>query len=85
MTMDATGLAALIGASVAAVSALIGGAASLYRFARAQAKADLLQEQSHATITAKDGEINELKAEVAEVKAENARLWSMLPYPQEKS
>ena len=60
---------------------VIGGPATiaaLYKWARAQGRAEAIQEQSAATILALTGEI-------AELKAENQRLWSLVTPRQEKS
>ena len=59
----------------------IGGPAAvvaLYKWVRAQGRAEAMQEQSAATILALTGEI-------AELKAENQRLWSLVTPRQEKS
>ena len=66
---------------LATVFAVIGGpatVAALYKWARAQGRAEAIQEQSAATILALTGEITELKAE-------NQRLWSLVTSRQEKS
>lgn len=62
--MDATGVAALIVAITGAIGTTGGGIAVAWRWAKAQAKADLLREQSQATIT--------------ELETENTRLWALL-------
>lgn len=47
---------------------------ALYKWAKAQGRAEAVQEQSAATIMAKDKEI-------AELNAENTRLWDLLTKP----
>ena len=59
---------------VALVLTAIGGPTTiiaLYKWAKAQGRAEYLQEQSKATITAKNAEIEELRAE-------NVKLWALL-------
>lgn len=58
---------------IAAIVALggTGTVGALYRWARSQGRADALAEQARKTIEAKD-------AELAELEAENARLWAVL-------
>ena len=54
---------------------------ALYKWAKAQGKAEALAEKMKETLVAKDAEITELKAE-------NASLWSLvngLTVPQERS
>lgn len=53
------------------VPAIIGALTAGYRAAKAAARAEILQEQSKATVEAKN-------AELEEVKAENRRLWALL-------
>ena len=70
--MDANNIAILLTA--------IGGPTtivSLYKWAKAQGRAEAVQEQSAATIIAKDKEI-------AELNAENTRLWDLLTKPEGK-
>jgi len=86
---DIKDFAPLIMAALATTGAIAGALRSAWRFAKAQAVAELLRDQSAATILAKnkeltdlDAENGELKAEKADLKAENGRLWALL---QEKS
>ena len=65
--MDWGAVAAMITAT--AGSATVIGA--LYRWSRAQGRADALADQAKATITAKDVEIHELEDE-------NRKLWGVL-------
>ena len=56
-----------------AILAAVGGPSTvvaLYRWARAQGRADALAEQARETVKAKDEEI-------AELATENTRLWSL--------
>lgn len=77
--MDATALAALIVAVTGAIGTAIGGIMAAWRYAKAQAKAELLREQSAATIDAKNRELADLQTECDELRAENARLWGLVP------
>jgi Tfp pilus assembly protein PilN len=69
--MDATGMAALIVAITGAIGTAIGGLMAAWKWAKAQAKAEFLKEQSASTI-------RELEASNADLEAENKRLWSLL-------
>ena len=71
--MDFTGIAAVI-------VALGGGGtlAALYRWAKAQGRADVLAEQAVETVKAKDAEIASGQASLAECERENKRLWSLI-------
>lgn len=64
---DYDGIAQLITALVALIGLVVQGV----RYIRAHARAELLQEQSVATMEAKDREI-------AELTAENQQLWALL-------
>lgn len=46
-----------------------GGLAALYRWVKAQGKAEAVAEQAARTITAKDAEIRELKTEIAQLES----------------
>ena len=66
--------------NIAILLTAIGGPTtivSLYKWAKAQGRAEAVQEQSAATIMAKDKEI-------AELNAENTRLWDLLTKPEGK-
>ena len=65
---------------VVALISVIGGPTTigiLYKWAKAQGRAEAVQEQSAATIKAKDQEI-------AELNAENTKLWDLLTKPEGK-
>lgn len=66
---------------IAAVIVALGGGGTvtaLYKWAKAQGRADVLAEQAVATIAAKDAEIAELRRRLADCEAETRRLWSLL-------
>lgn len=72
----------LIMALLAVIGAVAGALRSAWRFAKAQAVAEVLRDQSAATILAKNAELADLEADNRELKAENGRLWTLL---QERS
>lgn len=65
---------------VAAVGGLGGPGAivALYRWAKAQGRADILAEQAVETVKAKDEEIAEERSAREECQSENKRLWKLI-------
>jgi hypothetical protein len=81
--MDYAGIAALIGALIAAATTILGGlfagAKIITRWAREEARSELLAEEAKKALAAKDREIREKDLTIAELKDENKRLWAMVP------
>lgn len=77
--MDTAGLAALIVAIMGAIGTTIGGLLAAWKWAKTQAKAEWLREQSAATIRELETDNAELKRENAELRVENQRLWGLVP------
>lgn len=61
-----------------------GTVVALYRWAKAQGRADILAEQAIETVKAKDEEVAEERAGRLECEAENERLWSIIATLQEE-
>jgi hypothetical protein len=72
---------------IAAVGGLGGPGAvvALYKWAKAQGRADVLAEQAVDTVKAKDEEIAGERAAKEECQVENRRLWALVETLQKES